>query len=119
MLNSQPSKSLVPFPEAVSSIITVEIQGGNQRSTSETTPASPGRSHTGGASSGKAISTPPPKEKERKNTQAFNQCYFVSISEKFAARVSRCVVGSSPSGTEQFGFPPNAPRLGNQRPWYV
>ena len=32
----------------------------------------------------------------------------------------RCVVGSSPTcGTEHFGFPPSAPRLGNQRPWYV
>ena len=31
-----------------------------------------------------------------------------------------CVVGSSPTcGTEHFGFPPSAPRLGNQRPWYV
>ena len=31
-----------------------------------------------------------------------------------------CVVGSSPTcGTERFGFPPSAPRLGNQRPWYV
>ena len=30
----------------------------------------------------------------------------------------RCVVGSSPTcGTEHFGFPPSAPRLGNQRPW--
>ena len=28
--------------------------------------------------------------------------------------------GSSPTcGTEHFGFPPSAPRLGNQRPWYV
>ena len=33
--------------------------------------------------------------------------------------VSRCVVGSSPRGDEHFGFPPSAPRLGNQRPWYV
>ena len=32
----------------------------------------------------------------------------------------RCVVGSSPTrGTEHFGFPTSAPRLGNQRPWYV
>ena len=32
----------------------------------------------------------------------------------------RCVVDSSPThGTEHFGFPPSAPRLGNQRPWYV
>ena len=31
-----------------------------------------------------------------------------------------CVVGSSPTcGTEHFSFPPSAPRLGNQRPWYV
>ena len=31
-----------------------------------------------------------------------------------------CFVGSSPTcGTEHFGFPPSAPRLGNQRPWYV
>ena len=31
----------------------------------------------------------------------------------------RCVVGSSPTcATEHFGFPPSAPRLGNQRPWY-
>ena len=33
--------------------------------------------------------------------------------------VSRCVVSSSPRGAEHFGFPPSAPRLGNQRPWYV
>ena len=36
--------------------------------------------------------------------------------------LDRCVVGSSPTrGTEHFGFPPppSAPRLGNQRPWYV
>ena len=33
--------------------------------------------------------------------------------------VSRCVVASSPRGAEHFGFPPSAPRLGNQRPWYV
>ena len=31
----------------------------------------------------------------------------------------RCVVGLSPRGAEHFGFPPSAPRLGNQRPWYV
>ena len=32
----------------------------------------------------------------------------------------RCVVDSSPThGTEHFGFPPSAPRLGNQRHWYV
>ena len=32
----------------------------------------------------------------------------------------RYVVGSSPTrGTEHFGFPPSAARLGNQRPWYV
>ena len=32
----------------------------------------------------------------------------------------RCVVGSSPTcGTEHFGFPPSALRLGYQRPWYV
>ena len=32
----------------------------------------------------------------------------------------QCVVGSSPTcGTEHFGFPPSAPRLGNKRPWYV
>ena len=32
----------------------------------------------------------------------------------------RCVVGSSPTcGTEHFGSPPSAPRLGNQRPWYM
>ena len=32
----------------------------------------------------------------------------------------RCVVGSSPThGTEHFSFPPSAPQLGNQRPWYV
>ena len=32
----------------------------------------------------------------------------------------RCVFGSSPTcGTEHFGFPSSAPRLGNQRPWYV
>ena len=32
----------------------------------------------------------------------------------------RCIVGSNPSrGTEQLGFPPSAPQLGNQRPWYV
>ena len=32
----------------------------------------------------------------------------------------RCVVDSSPThGTEHFGFPPSAPRLGNQRPWYI
>ena len=31
-----------------------------------------------------------------------------------------CVVGWSPTcGTEHFGFLPSAPRLGNQRPWYV
>ena len=33
--------------------------------------------------------------------------------------VSRCLVSSSPRGAERFGFPPSAPRLGNQRPWYV
>ena len=33
--------------------------------------------------------------------------------------VSQCVVGSSPRGAEHFGFPPSAPRLGNQRPWHV
>ena len=33
--------------------------------------------------------------------------------------VSRSVVGSSPRWAEHFGFPPSAPRLGNQRPWYV
>ena len=34
--------------------------------------------------------------------------------------VSRCVVGSSPTcATEHFGFPPSAPWLGNQRPWFV
>ena len=33
--------------------------------------------------------------------------------------VSRCLVGSSLRGAEHFGFPPSAPRLGNQRPWYV
>ena len=33
--------------------------------------------------------------------------------------VSRCVVGSSPHGAEHFGFPPSAPRLGNERAWYV
>ena len=34
--------------------------------------------------------------------------------------LDRCVVGSSPTrGTEHFGFLPSAPRLGNQRPWYV
>ena len=34
--------------------------------------------------------------------------------------LDRCVVDSSPTrGTEHFGFPPSAPRLGNQRPWYV
>ena len=33
--------------------------------------------------------------------------------------VSRCVVSSSSRGAEHFGFPPSAPRLGNQRPWYV
>ena len=34
--------------------------------------------------------------------------------------LDRCVVGSSPTcGTEHFGFPPSAPRLGNQRPWYL
>ena len=32
--------------------------------------------------------------------------------------VSRCV-DLSPRGAEHFGFPPSAPRLGNQRPWYV
>ena len=32
----------------------------------------------------------------------------------------RCVVGSSPTcGTEHFGYPPSAPRLGNQRHWHV
>ena len=34
--------------------------------------------------------------------------------------LDRCVVGSSHTrGTEHFGFPSSAPRLGNQRPWYV
>ena len=34
--------------------------------------------------------------------------------------IDRCIVGSSPTrGTEHFGFPPSAPRLGNQRPWYI
>ena len=28
-------------------------------------------------------------------------------------------VGLSPHRAEHFGFPPSAPRLGNQRPWYV
>ena len=32
--------------------------------------------------------------------------------------VDRCVVGSSPRGAEHFGSP-SAPRLGNQRPWYM
>ena len=32
----------------------------------------------------------------------------------------RCVVGSNPTcGTEHLGLLPSAPRLGNQRPWYV
>ena len=34
--------------------------------------------------------------------------------------LDRCVVDLSPTrGTEHFGFPPSAPRLGNQRPFYV
>ena len=32
--------------------------------------------------------------------------------------VSQCVVGLSPRGAE-LRFPPSAPRLNNQRPWYV
>ena len=30
-----------------------------------------------------------------------------------------CCRGPSPRRAEHFGFPPGAPRLGNQRPWYV
>ena len=34
--------------------------------------------------------------------------------------VSRCVVSSSPRGLNiSVSPPPSAPRLGNQRPWYV
>ena len=37
-----------------------------------------------------------------------------------ASDSGRCVVGLSPTRrTERFGFPPSAPLLGNQRPWYV
>ena len=39
---------------------------------------------------------------------------------QLVAHSTRCVVGSRPTcGTEHFGFPPSAPRLCNQRPWYV
>ena len=51
---------------------------------------------------------------------------YVILSENRGGSVGRafdsdrCVVGPSPTcGTEHFGFPPSAPRLGNQRPWYV
>ena len=51
--------------------------------------------------------------------------YVILWGNRVAQLVARstpdqCVVGSSPTcGTEHFGFPPSAPRLGNQRPWYV
>ena len=45
--------------------------------------------------------------------------------EKNPTGVAQLVARSTPDrcfasrGTEHFGFPPSAPRLGNQRPWYV
>ena len=55
-----------------------------------------------------------------------HNCITKKMGERGVAQLvvrstmSWCVVGSSPGGAEHFGPPPpSAPRLGNQRPWYV